>query len=194
MRNKIVDVKLDGTGECIEAVNADEISPHAFIEARKKAEKSLRSFKRDMKKYAEELGIDNLAAEQIAQAKARNNMTFLPKETETHNNAILTALESAGVTRSTERSAAELEAIEHNREQRRKQAERIAEHNARRLKTEHEIAWEYAGILANKGTLEERQQSWLNEYLRSHHLTAPKIRAFIENGGKTRRPVKAEVQ
>ena len=72
MRNKIVDVKLDGTGECIEAVNADEISPHAFIEARKKAEKSLRSFKRDMKKYAEELGIDNLEAEQIAQAKALN--------------------------------------------------------------------------------------------------------------------------
>ncbi|ODS10959.1 DNA-binding protein [Vibrio scophthalmi] len=185
---------IDGTGDCIEAVNADligrDISPDAFIAARKKTEKSLRQFKRDMKRYAEELGIDNLAAEQIAQAKARNNTLTFPKVTEQHNNPLLSALEKAGLKRSSERSEAELDAIERNREIRRQQAEKEAEPNARRLKEEVEIAWDYADVLANGGELSERQQKWFNEYMRTHQLTAPKIRKYIESGGATRRLVK----
>ncbi|STQ75504.1 DNA-binding protein [Grimontia hollisae] len=182
---------MDGSGECIEAVNADligrEISPAEFIAVRRKTEKSLRAFKRDMKRYAEELGIDELAAEQIAQAKRRNNMLPFPRETEEHNNPVIKALEKAGVKPSTERSAAELEAIERSRELRNKQRERTAEQEARMLKSEREIAWDMAEKLKNGEELDERQTKWFNEYMRTHQLTAPRIRKYIESGKESRK-------
>ncbi|MGF1707471.1 DNA-binding protein [Enterovibrio baiacu] len=185
---------IHGDGECIEAVNADligrEISPQAFIEARRKTEKQLRQFKRDMKRYSEEFGIDDLAAEAIAQAKAKNNTVPFPKESIEHNNELLTALEKAGVKSSTERSDAELDAIERHREQRRKQTERTAEQEARMLKGEREIAWDMADIIINGGELDERQQKWFKNYMRTHQLTAPQIQKYIESGGKSRRLAK----
>ncbi|WP_283132509.1 DDE-type integrase/transposase/recombinase [Enterovibrio norvegicus] len=185
---------IHGDGECIEAVNADligrEISPQAFIEARRKTEKQLRQFKRDMKRYSEEFGIDDLAAEAIAQAKAKNNTVPFPKESIEHNNELLTALEKAGVKSSTERSNAELEAIERHRDQRKKQKERTAEQEARMLKGEREIAWDMADILINGGELDERQQKWFKNYMHTHQLTAPQIQKYIESGGKSRRLAK----
>ncbi|EOX1534542.1 DNA-binding protein [Vibrio cholerae] len=183
----------DGSAVCIEAVNADligrEIDPAAFIAARKKTEKSLRQFKRDMKRYAEEFGIDGLAAEQIAQAKAKNNMVALPKATEEHNNPILTALEKAGITEKQGWSDAELAAIAEQRERRKSARQVTAEQESRMLKSEREIAWDMADILANGGELEPRQKLWFDEYLRTHALTAPKLRQYIESGGTTRRLV-----
>ncbi|WP_281544684.1 DNA-binding protein [Grimontia sp. SpTr1] len=185
---------VHGDGECIEAINADligrEISPQEFIEARRQTEKQLRQFKRDMKRYADEFGIDDLAAEAIAQAKAKNNMLPFPKETTEHSNVLLTALEKAGMKPSQTRSHAQLEAIEQHREQRKKQTERTAEQESRMLKSEREIAWDMADILVNGGELDERQKKWFSNYMRNHQLTAPQIKKYIESGGKTRRLAK----
>jgi hypothetical protein len=55
------------------------------------------------------------------------------------------------------------------------------------LKSEPETAWDLADTLAKGGTLDDRQQQWFNTYLRNHTLTAPKLRKYIESGGKTHR-------
>lgn len=182
---------LDNFDVCIEAVNADligrEITPEKYSQTRRKTEKELRNFKRDMKRYSEEFGLDNLAAEAIAQAKANNNLTMLQKPGEEHQNPALSAFEKAGLAKDRDWSRAELEAINAQREKREKQKQEAAANQARGLKSEAAIAWDMADILINGGELETHQQKWFDEYLRTHQLTAPRIRNYIESGGKTRR-------
>ncbi|MCX9565310.1 integrase, partial [Vibrio cholerae] len=86
-------------------------------------------------------------------------------------------------------SDAELAAIAEQRERRKSARQVTAEQESRMLKSEREIAWDMADILANGGELEPRQKSWFDEYLRTHALTAPKLRQYIESGGTTRRLV-----
>jgi putative transposase len=181
-------------GQCIIAVNVDligrQITPEQYSQKRRETEKSLRAFKRDMKRYSEEFGISGLAAEAIAQAKAHNNLTMIPKSGEAHENAALAALQNAAQTKDGTWSAAELEAIEKQRERRAQAKQKTAEQEARMLKSEREVAWDMADILVNGGELEERQRKWFDTYLRTHTLTAPKIKQYIESGGKTRRMVR----
>lgn len=182
---------LDSFEECVEAVNADligrEITPEEYTQKRRTEEKKLRDFKRDMKRYSEEFGINDLAAEAIAQAKARNNLSMLPKPGVEHGNTALSALEKAGLAKDGNWSQAELEAIKRGREQRAEAQQKAAETNARGLKNEQTVAWEFADILVNGGELTPQQEKWFDDYLRTHQLTAPKIRKYIESGGKTRR-------
>lgn len=177
-----------------EVINKDLIgrgvSPEEYIARRRQTEKSLRQFKRDMKRYAEEFGLDSLHAEMLAQAKTTNNTLTFPLPGEEHNNAALQALTSAQENRTDSYSEAELRALEAMREEKQRQKEKTAQHEARQLKSEQEVAWDIAEKIVQGQTITEHQSEWFKKFIRSHALVGRRITKYIETGGGQKRLAK----
>jgi len=185
---------LDVIGEdsgWIEVVNQDligkEISPQVFAERRKSERKVLSKFRKSAKEYAETFGIDDIHAKELAYYKAKNgNLTGFPKPSLPNENGMLSALDDYKPISAIDSdnakptySEAELTVISARREQRSRQQAMAAETNAKTLRTEQEVAWDYARKSVHT-PLTEKENKWFKDFMRSHVMAARRINKFLE--------------
>lgn len=174
---------IDSWGEYVEVHNSDlvgkEISPADFREKRKEAAKRLRDFKRTQKNLQDEFGIENLAAKELAQAKARNAALIgLPMTEVGHDNAAIMALATTATAQfnktELEFTDEERDALARRREQERELRRQREESQAKLLRSEEEQAW-HLSRKAQDEPLTEKESLWLEQYRKDYYLVARRI-------------------
>lgn len=166
--------------ERIEAVNLDllsnGVSPDAFRAAKKADAKALASFRREMRNLAKTFGIDKLHQDVVNHfvEQARDTLQFQQGDTPLDNTALVALTGVVGQPVERGFSAAELAAIEQQREAR--VARQAAESKMARpqIKTEYQIALDLAERQL-QAPLDERDAQWLKRYLHSHQLMAKRL-------------------
>jgi len=152
------------------------VSPDAFRAAKRADAKALASFRREMRNLAKTFGIDKLHQDVVNHfvEQARDTLQFQQGDTPLEN-AALTALTGV-VGQPVERgfSAAELAAIEQQREARASRQAAEAKKARPQIKTEYQIALDMAERQL-QGPLDERDAQWLKRYLHSHQLMAKRL-------------------
>ena len=166
--------------ERIEAVNLDllgnGVSPDAFRAAKRADAKALASFRREMRNLAKTFGVNKLHQDVVRHFvdQARDVAQFQQGDTPL-DNAALAALTGV-VGQPVERcfSAAELAAIEQQREARASRQAAEAKKARPQIKTEYQIALDMAERQL-QAPLDERDAQWLKRYLHSHQLMAKRL-------------------
>ncbi|MFQ2504740.1 DNA-binding protein [Aeromonas caviae] len=166
--------------ERIEAVNLDllgnGVSPDAFRAAKRADAKALASFRREMRNLAKTFGVNELHQDVVRHFvdQARDVAQFQQGDTPL-DNAALAALTGV-VGQPVERcfSAAELAAIEQQREARASRQAAEAKKARPQIKTEYQIALDMAERQL-QAPLDERDAQWLKRYLHSHQLMAKRL-------------------
>ncbi|MFQ2590405.1 DNA-binding protein [Aeromonas caviae] len=166
--------------ERIEAVNLDllgnGVSPDAFRAAKRADAKALASFRREMRSLAKTFGVNELHQDVVRHFvdQARDVAQFQQGDTPL-DNAALAALTGV-VGQPVERcfSAAELAAIEQQREARASRQAAEAKKARPQIKTEYQIALDMAERQL-QAPLDERDAQWLKRYLHSHQLMAKRL-------------------
>ncbi|MGS4906651.1 DNA-binding protein [Aeromonas sp. 25-248] len=166
--------------ERIEAVNLDllgnGVSPDAFRAAKRADAKALASFRREMRSLAKTFGVNELHQDVVRHFvdQARDVAQFQQGYTPL-DNAALAALTGV-VGQPVERcfSAAELAAIEQQREARASRQAAEAKKARPQIKTEYQIALDMAERQL-QAPLDERDAQWLKRYLHSHQLMAKRL-------------------
>ncbi len=166
--------------ERIEAVNLDllgnGVSPDAFRAAKKADAKALASFRREMRNLAKTFGIDKLHQDVVNHfvVQAKDTLQFQQGDTPLDNAALaaLTGVVGQPVERGF--SAAELAAIEQQRDARAARQAAEAKMARPQIKTEYQIALDLAEHQL-QAPLDERDAQWLKRYLHSHQLMAKRL-------------------
>lgn len=166
--------------ERIEAVNLDllgnGVSPDAFRAAKRADAKALASFRREMRNLAKTFGVNELHQDVVRHFvdQARDVAQFQQGDTPL-DNAALAALTGV-VGQPVERcfSAAELAAIEQQREAQASRQAAEAKKARPQIKTEYQIALDMAERQL-QAPLDERDAQWLKRYLHSHQLMAKRL-------------------
>jgi hypothetical protein len=174
----------------IEAVNQElvgrEISPQAFQARRKEERKVLSNFRKTAKALADTFGVDDIHAKELAYHKAQNSgLIGFPQPSLPNDNGMLSALDDFKPTSSTDKnnakpsySEAQLEGIAARREKLNRQQAMTAESNAKTLRTEQEVAWDYARK-SIQTPLTEKENKWFKGFMRSHPMAARRINIFL---------------
>lgn len=172
--------KTGDWSERIEAVNAEllgnGVSPEAWRAAKRADAKALSGFRREMKRLAKTFGIDDLHKDVVNHVveQAKDTLQFSQNVRELDNPALAALSGVLSATDTPSYSAAELAAIEQQREARAVRREAEAEKVSPQLKTEQEVALELSRRQLTEA-LTEREAEWLKRYLHSHPLMARRI-------------------
>jgi len=175
----------------IEAVNQElvgrEISPQEFQARRKQERKVLSNFRKTAKALADTFGVDEIHAKELAYHKAKNSsLSAFPQPSLPHDNGMISALDDFKPTSAADNedsqpnySEAQLEGIAARREHRSRQQAMAAENNAKTLRTELEVAWDYARKSVHT-PLTIKENKWFKDFMRSHVMAARRINKFLE--------------
>ncbi|MCH7371060.1 DNA-binding protein [Aeromonas sp. MR16] len=167
-------------GERIEAINADllgnGVSPEAWRAAKKADAKALAGFRREMRSLAKSFGIDELHQDVVNHfvEQAKETLQFQQADRPLDNAALAALAGVVGQQAETGYSAAELVAIEQQREARAARQEAEAKAAYPQIKTEYQIALDLAERQL-QAPLDERDAQWLKRYLHSHQLMAKRL-------------------
>lgn len=170
--------------ERIEAINAEllgnGISPDAWRAAKKADSKALTAFRREMKNLAKTFGIDDLHRDLVDHMveQAKDTLQFQQKVSQLDNPALAALSGVLGQQEDRSYSAAELTAIEQQREARAERREAEARRERPQLKSEFEVAKDLAERQLQE-PLNEHDAQWLKRYLATHNLMAKRIEKEI---------------